>query len=146
MQTKKAEKETENEAKEIALVQAIAKKAGLESSRTSRTAHFLGIGDADARFRTDALKRCEVAGTGLHPALQRQGFQAGDAKRAVDRDHAQRAPSLIKRLSAKIPGTKVGGHYDLDTNRLVMFDFRPTDEGLACGERSDTRQPADARP
>ena len=30
------------------------------------------------------------------------------------------------------PGKDVGGHYDLETNRLVIFDFRPQQEPIAA--------------
>ena len=37
------------------------------------------------------------------------------------------------------PGQAVGGHYDLDTNRLVIFDFRPDAANLAADpERINT--------
>ena len=37
------------------------------------------------------------------------------------------------------PGQVVGGHYDLDTNRLVIFDFRPDAANLAADpERINT--------
>jgi hypothetical protein len=130
MQTKKAESDTESDAKEIALVQAIAKRAGLERFSSSHKAHFLGIGDADARFRTSALNICES----LAPVFI-QHFNSKGHKLALPKNRMTvitlKSAESYQAFLGENPGGKVGGHYDLDTNRLVMFDFRPADEGPA---------------
>ena len=35
-------------------------------------------------------------------------------------------------LLGEAPGKDVGGHYDLETNRLVIFDFRPQQAAIAA--------------
>src|SRR5208337_3532750 len=35
-------------------------------------------------------------------------------------------------LLGEAPGKDVGGHYDLESNRLVIFDFRPQQEAIAA--------------
>jgi Protein of unknown function (DUF1570) len=112
---------------EIEQVQAIAKKAGLERFSHKQTAHFLGIGDADARFRADALNICES----LAPVFL-QHFNAKEFKLAMPKNRLTvitlKSAESYKAFIGKDPGAIVGGHYDLDTNRLVMFDFRPEGE------------------
>jgi Protein of unknown function (DUF1570) len=128
MQTKTADDLTESDAKEIAQVQAIAKKAGLEHFSSSQTAHFLGIGDADARFRNRALSICESLASVFVQHFNAKGFKLTLPKERLTVITLQSAESYQAFINDN-PGAKVGGHYDLDTNRLVMFDFRPVGNG-----------------
>jgi len=117
------------EADEIASVQASAKKAGLGPFAQSRTDHFLGMGDADDRFRNTALGICESEAAAFQTHFREKGFKvAMPAGRltviTLKNDASYRA------YSGEDPGPTVGGHYDLDTNRLVMFDFRPKRDEL----------------
>jgi Protein of unknown function (DUF1570) len=113
-----------NEADEIAAVQALTKKAGLGRFSDSRTDHFLGLGDAPDVFRKSALAICESLSAAFLPHFRQKGFElAMPAQRLTvitlkDKDS-------YRDLLGEDPGMMVGGHYDLDTNRLVMFDFRP---------------------
>jgi Protein of unknown function (DUF1570) len=129
-QTKGGDKDGDSDAKEIALVQYIAKKAGLERFSDSRTPHFLGLGDADARFRNDALKRCESLVPVFIQHFNSKGFKLAMPKNRLTVITLKSAGSY-QAFIGENPGANVGGHYDLDTNRLVMFDFRPADEGPA---------------
>jgi hypothetical protein len=119
---------------EIEQVQAIAKKAGLARFSHKSTAHFLGIGDAEARFRTDALNICES----LAPVFL-QHFNAKEFKLALPKNRLTvitlKSAESYKAFIGEDPGAIRGGHYDLDTNRLVMFDFRP--EGEEAGVVND---------
>jgi hypothetical protein len=130
MQTKKAESDTDSDAKEIALVQAIAKKAGLGQFSSKHSDHFLAIGDADARFRSEALKRCESLAPVFIQHFNSKGFKLALPKNRLTVITLKSAESY-QAFIGENPGAKVGGHYDLDTNRLVMFDFRPADQGPA---------------
>jgi Protein of unknown function (DUF1570) len=113
-----------DEKKEIVQVQAIAKKAGLEPFTESRTTHFLGLGDADARFRTSALSICESLAPAFIQHFNGQGFKLQLPKHRLTVITLKSAESY-QAFIGEDPGAFVGGHYDLDTNRLVMFDFRP---------------------
>ncbi len=113
-----------SEAEEIALVQANAKKAGLESFSHSRTEHFLGLGDADARFRNDALKICESLQSDFLRYFRKKGFTVALPKKRLTVITLNGAASY-QAFTKENPGSSGKGHYDLDTNRLVMFDFRP---------------------
>jgi hypothetical protein len=117
-----------SEAEEIALVQADAKKAGLEPFARSRTDHFLGLGDANARFRNDALKICESLQSEFLRHFHGKGFEVALPKKRLSVITLEGTASY-KAFTGEEPGAFDGGHYDLDTNRLVMFDFRPNGEG-----------------
>jgi hypothetical protein len=113
-----------SEADEIASVQAKAKKSGLEPFAHSRTDHFLGLGDADARFRHDALEICESLQSDFLRYFGQKGFKVALSKKRLTVIMLNGAESYEAYTGVK-PGALEGGHYDLDTNRLVMFDFRP---------------------
>jgi hypothetical protein len=125
------EKKDAADAAEIVLVQTIATKAGLGRFARSHTEHFLGLGDADDRFRRAALDICESLAPAFLQHFRDKGFK--------DLALPQKRLSVITLKSAesyqaftgKDPGPLVGGHFDLDTNRLVIFDFRQTGEGPA---------------
>ena len=113
-----------DEGKEIAEVQAMARKAGLEPFAVSRKMHFLALGNADDRFRENAVAICESLSTAFLEHFGEKGFELKlPAKRLTV--ITLRDDISYQAFSGEDPGTTVAGHYDLDTNRLVMFDFRP---------------------
>ena len=126
-----------HDAKEVE-IEALARKAGLPPFRSSRTEHYLGIGDAPDRYREQALADRQGVGDRLPEAFPRQGFRRHVARAPADgRD--PREPGLLRGVPGEDPGPVVGGHYDLDTNRLVIFDFRPDAANLAADpERVNT--------
>ena len=77
------------EAQEIALVQAAARKAGLDPFSHRRSAHFLALGDADARFRNDALEICESLATDFLKHFRDKGFKLALPGAPADRHHSQ---------------------------------------------------------
>jgi len=105
-------------------VQAQAEKAGLGPFRSSVTKHYLGIGDATDDFRADALKLCEALATAYQKYFQDKGFAVNFPARRLT-VVALKDRSTYAKFLGEAPGNDVGGHYDLDTNQLVMFDFRP---------------------
>jgi hypothetical protein len=111
------------EAKTIAQVQAAAKKAGLEPFRTGNTPHFLGLGDAPDRYRGKALDICEELSKAFLAYFKSRGF-----KLALPEAHLTvitlKDDDSFRAFIGADPGDDVGGHYDLETNHLVVFDFR----------------------
>ena len=55
------------------------------------------------------------------------------------------SPDSYAAFLGEDPGPVVGGHYDLDTNRLVIFDFRPDAANLAADPRAGQHADADPR-
>jgi Protein of unknown function (DUF1570) len=113
------------EAKTIAQVQAAAKKAGLEPFRRSRSPHFLGLGDAPDRYRESALNICEELAKAF---LTYFNFKGRDFTLALPQGRLTvitlKDDRSFKAFIGADPGKDVGGHYDLETNQLVVFDFR----------------------
>jgi hypothetical protein len=122
------------DADEIAAVQAAAKKAGLGPFSVNRTGHFLCLGDAPELFRETALDRCESLANAFLSYFRSREFDVDFPARsstviALKDDASYRAFSGD---DGDNPGVTVGGHYDPETNRLVIFDFRPKREELAA--------------
>jgi Protein of unknown function (DUF1570) len=119
---------------EIGQVEQQAKKAGLGRFEVTRTEHFLALGDAPPPFQREALRRCEALSEAFLAYFRGCGFPleypAGRLTVILLKDGESYA-----KLLGDAPGKDVGGHYDLDTNRLVMFDFRPEHKEL--GEQAE---------
>jgi hypothetical protein len=113
-----------DEADATARVEARAKEAGLGAVGTSRTEHFVCLGDAPSRYREDALEICEALAKAFVPYLHDRGFKVATPSNRMMVVALKDADSYAAFLG-EAPGQAVGGHYDLDANRLVIFDFRP---------------------
>ena len=122
-----------DEDQERRAIDAIAAKSGLAPFHTTRSRHYLGIGDASDSFRTLALEDCEALAADYLDYYQSQGFKvAMPAGRltviiltdersltAFNRDgRSQTSLTEANRL------TTVPGHYEPHTNRIVVHDMR----------------------
>jgi hypothetical protein len=118
-----------SEAKEIAEVDALAKQKGLGKFARSQNEHFLGMGDAPQTFCVAALGVCKSLTGPFMDYFKKNGFTLALPKERMTvitlKDDAS-----YRAWAGDDPGAIVGGHYDLDTNRLVIFDFRPKREEL----------------
>jgi hypothetical protein len=123
-----------DEGKEIAQVQALALKAGLRPFAENRTANFIGLGDADAVYSRTALAICEALAKDFLPHFRDRGFKLSLPPHRMTvitlKDDAS-----YRAFAGNKPDETVGGHYDPDTNRLVVFDFRDKQEEL--GENAE---------
>jgi hypothetical protein len=115
------------EAKVIAQVQDAAKKAGLKPFKYSGTEHFLALGDGPDLYRESALKICEDFSKAFLSYFQSKGFKLALPKARLTVITLKDDNSFRKFIGAD-PGADVGGHYDLETNQLVIFDFRDKKE------------------
>ena len=125
-----------DDAAEIAEVKALGTKAGLAPFSDAQSKHFLGLGDAGPVYCKNALAICEALATEFPLAFPRSRFQAELPPNrmtviTLKDDASYRA--LARRRQA---GATVGGHYDLETNRLVVFDFRGTNGGTSGQSRA----------
>jgi hypothetical protein len=109
---------------EIAQVQATAKKAGLGAFAQNRSKHFLCMGNGPDRFREAALGICESLAQAMIPYFNERGFKLAFSARSCT-VIALKDQASYKAYIGEDPGDVVGGHFDLNTNRLVIFDFRP---------------------
>jgi hypothetical protein len=123
---------------EAAEIRAAGKKAGLAPFRATETEHYLGIGDAPDAFRDLALRICKELATVFERNFHDKGF-------AVELPaHRLTVVTLRSRESYRAfvgedVGDAIGGHYDPESNRLVIFDNRPRQTDLAAAsERINT--------
>ncbi|MDG3003046.1 DUF1570 domain-containing protein [Paludisphaera mucosa] len=125
------------EPERIAKIEAQAKHAGVTPIGVSRTTHFLGVGNASGPFRKQALEICEALGRVFLKHLRDRGFRVVYPDRRLMVVVLRDAISYGS-LVGEAPGKDVGGHFDLDADRLVVFDFRP-DQGVGgTAERINT--------
>ena len=97
-----------------------AKAAGLGTVRAWRTPHYLGVGDAPREFSA-ALRVCESLSDSFRTYFHDKGFE-------IDRP-ARRMTVIVlagsqsyRKFKGEPVGTLEGGHYDVASDRLVMFD------------------------
>jgi Protein of unknown function (DUF1570) len=122
-----------DEDRERKAVEELGVKAGLTAFRTTRTGHYLGIGDASDRFRSLTLRDCEFVAADYLDYYRSRGFKvAMPATRLTvviladsqahaafhGESHSQGSPTGAK------PGLPAPGYYDRATNRLAVFDLR----------------------
>jgi len=118
-----------SEKEEIANVLDLARKAGIGQFAHSQTEHFIGLGNAPAAFRRSALEVAESLAKVFLGYVRSRGFKADFPPGRMTVITLKDAESYRALLGDKLR-MAVAGHYDLDTNRLVMFDFRPQQTGL----------------
>jgi hypothetical protein len=129
------ESDPSNTAEEIRLIQAKAARAGLGRFRSTETEQYLGIGDGPDLYRKTALGICQQLGRVYQKHFRDKGFTVEFPKRRLT-VVTLKDRSAYEKLLGDAPGSDVGGHFDLESNRLVIFDFRPQDgEPVANAER-----------
>ncbi|WP_165073494.1 DUF1570 domain-containing protein [Paludisphaera rhizosphaerae] len=100
-----------------------AKDAGIAPFGVSRSTHFLGVGNAPDDFRAEALEVCEGIGRVFLKQLRDRGFK-------IDYPTERMMVVILKDATSYgafvggVPMLNVGGHFDMDSDRLVVFDFR----------------------
>jgi hypothetical protein len=120
------------DADEIARVSKLAKNAGIDALGHAKSDHFLCLGDAPESFQREALKRCEALGDAFLMHFRGRGFTPVYPNRRMTIIALKNVDSYEAILS-EVPGKNVGGHYDLETNRLVIFDFRAQRANVTVG-------------
>ncbi len=118
-----------DDAAEIAEVKALGKKAGLAPFSDAPSKHFLGLGDASPVYSKDALTICEALAPEFLSHFRDRGFKLALPPNRMTVITLKDAASY-RAFLGEDKGAAVGGHYDLETNRLVVFDNRGTDEEL----------------
>jgi hypothetical protein len=115
-------------------VQSRARKAGLGAFETSRTSHFLGLGDSVERVRNDALGICESLAKDFLAYFRGRGFNVAYPDRRMTVVALKNVASFGAYIGED-PGKDVGGQYELDTNQLVIFDLRSLEGDLNAAKR-----------
>ncbi|ODT98135.1 MAG: hypothetical protein ABS79_06395 [Planctomycetes bacterium SCN 63-9] len=124
----KPETVTDDE-KEAVAIEDYARKVLLGSVRQDSSDHFLVVGDASMAYQREVLGFCEGLGKEFLSYYNSRGFNVA---------YPQYRLSVVVLKDRNSYGAwigepaedAVGGHYDRDTNRLVVFDFRNDPKGL----------------
>ena len=132
-QTKKADSAesglSDEEKKQVAAVRDQARKASLGPLSLTPGDHYLVVGNASDDFQSEVLGFCEKLGKAFLAYYNSKGFQL---------DYPENRMTVVilkdrKSYGAWIGGPAedaIGGHYDRDSNQLVVFDFRNDPKGL----------------
>jgi hypothetical protein len=110
---------------ELDKIRARGREAGMEGFDDSESEHFLAIGDAPTKFREEALTICEAVLADYLKYFRQKGFELTKPKEKLVVVTLQ-GPKAYAMFEGGFIDEAVGGHYDLDENRLVMFNFRGT--------------------
>ena len=126
------------EAKEIARVKAVARQANLGAFGENRVPHFLGLGDAEAKYCEQAILICEPLSDAFLAEFRKLGFKVALPRERMTVITLKNKASYDAYCGV-VAGDEVGGHFDLETNHLVVFDFRSKRAELAAtAERVNT--------
>lgn len=122
---------------ECAAVQALLHKAGVDRVACKARANYLAIGDAPAAFIEAALKLCDGLQHDFLSHFEAKGFAVSTPKRRLTLVVLS-GPEAYARYLNVAPDEAVGGHYDLQTNRLVLFDNRQRADAGPLAARANT--------
>jgi hypothetical protein len=104
-------------------IRAQGRKAEMEGFDESESAHYVGIGDARKQFREDALDICEAVAADYRKHFGDKGFELEFPKEKLTVVILM-GPKSYAMFEGGFIDAAIGGHFDLNENRLVMFDFR----------------------
>ncbi len=113
-------------------IEAIMGKAGLRSIGTTRSPHYLGIGDTSESFRSLTLQDCEAVAADYLDYYRSQGFEVAMPSRrlivVILADESSLAAFNGDRRWQKKPAEAkplpvVPGHYETHSNRIVLLDM-----------------------
>ncbi len=119
-------------------IKAKGRAAKLQPFESSEAEHFVGVGDAPVKYRLEALGLCESFASDYFVHFRGKGFTIEWPP--------EKLPVVIlagPQSYAAFEGTfvdeAVGGHYDLEANWLVTFDFRGSPIGPRVVGAADPR-------
>ena len=104
-------------------IQARGRQAGMEGFDESESKTYVGIGDAAKGFREEALAICESVAADYRKHFTGKGFELAWPKEKLA-IVILRGPRSYAMFEAGFIPDAGAGHFDLEENRLVMFDFR----------------------
>jgi len=104
-------------------IRAKGRAAGLDPFEVFESEHYRGIGDAPPRFQKEALGVCEAVAADYRRHFEEKGF---DLARPAEKLTVVilAGPQSYAAFEKGFVDEAIGGHFDLEANRLVTFDFR----------------------
>jgi len=131
------EKPAEIDREEKAAVLKRAADAKLKEFGTNESDHYTGIGDAPESFRKDALFLCEELATSFKTHFHLKGFDLALPKKKMTvvtlKDKASYAA-----FKGEAVGAAEGGHFEVSSGRLVIYDFREDEKKVVNARRTNT--------
>lgn len=110
--------------RELEQIRDLARKLGVGPLHAVEpTEHYLGVGDASEPFITEALNLCEGLASDYLAYFQKKGFAVKPPRERLSVVALADARSFAAFTGVE-EGSAVGGIYDIQTNRLVIFDNR----------------------
>ena len=113
-------------------IRAKGREAGLGPFEALDSANFRGIGDAHPKFQAQALDVCEAVLTDYRQHFKAKGFELDWPKDRLTVVILE-SPQSYAAFEKCFVDEAIGGHFDLDANRLVMFDARSRDPKAKVG-------------
>jgi hypothetical protein len=110
---------------------------GVDSVRAVIGPNYIAVGDAQASFLKQALDLCEALASDYLVHFSARGF-------AVEKPAAKllivplAGPGSFAKVAGVPVDEAVGGQYERDTNRLVLFDNRARDTAGPAAARANT--------
>lgn len=129
--------EGEDKVDETAIVTAALRQSGLGPVRTDLSSGYLAIGDASASFLQAARRLCEALARDFIAHFQIRKFAVTQPAKPLTLIVLS-GPDAYAKLLGIPQDEAVGGHYDLDTNRLVLFDNRARADVGPLAARANT--------
>jgi hypothetical protein len=114
-----------------------ARQAGLGPLRSKSSERYLVIGDAPEGFLAQALDLCDRLARDYLDHFRKKGF-AVEPPRGRLTVVVLSGPDAYAAYLGLPPGQADGGHYEPETNRLVMFDNRARSGGSPGLARANT--------
>ena len=109
----------------IDAIKAKGRKAGMQGFDESESANYRAIGDARTKFREEALAICEAVATDCRKHFGDKGFELTAPKEKLTVVTLM-GPKSYAMFEETFIDQAIGGHFDLEANWLVMFDFAGT--------------------
>lgn len=133
----------ESTAADLAPIFARAKKAKLGEFRfnESKEKHYVGIGDAPADFRAEAVSICESLAKVYRDYFEMKNFKVVIPKSrliVIILKNKDSYKAFLGDVAGADVGAEVGGHYDVETNQFVVFDSQHNDNRRAASSRVNT--------
>ena len=113
-----------------------AQTAKLKDFGENKSEHYRGVGDAPEPFRKEALFLCEELAASFKTHFHLKGFDVALPLKKMTVVTLKDKASYAAFKGEEVGDTE-GGHYEVATGRLVIFDFRE-DEKAANARRTNT--------
>jgi hypothetical protein len=107
----------------IEAIRAKGRKREMQGFDESASTHYVAVGDASQAFRTEALGVCESVAAEYFKHFTAKGFQLAWPKEKLV-VVVLLGPKSYAEYQGAFIDEAIGGHFDLQDNELVMFDFR----------------------